>query len=317
MACDTPLLKENAVPDRCYISPDNVDHQKLSEHHKIIAEIISTEQIQYIDIPLYPNIGDHLIAHGTFRFFMEQGIPIQRATPIFQYKTHWLSATGTIVFGGGGNFGDLWIDIHKRRLQIINEAAKREIKILILLQTIYFQSKTNLEHDISFFRDIPNLYLFTRDFASFDIGKKICRNTFLVPDMSHHLYRELREIGKLPPSKNYLSFLRTDKESALHSTYPSVDWDSLLLNNKRYSSLETYIKLYKKLYKFSFDKKLRLWEKYSYSLVKDLSSNFSQYHTIITDRLHGMLLSLLIGRTVLAIDNNNKKISHYIQTWLK
>lgn len=42
----------------------------------------------------------------------------------------------------------------------------------------------------------------------------------------------------------------------------------------------------------------------------------SQGETIITDRLHAMILGLHLGRRVIAIDNNVKKLSRYRDTWL-
>jgi pyruvyl transferase EpsO len=37
--------------------------------------------------------------------------------------------------------------------------------------------------------------------------------------------------------------------------------------------------------------------------------------TIVTDRLHGMLIGLQMGRSVVAIDNNNFKLTKYADTW--
>ncbi len=36
---------------------------------------------------------------------------------------------------------------------------------------------------------------------------------------------------------------------------------------------------------------------------------------IVTDRLHGMLLALQMGRSVIAVDNNNAKLTSYAETW--
>jgi exopolysaccharide biosynthesis predicted pyruvyltransferase EpsI len=37
--------------------------------------------------------------------------------------------------------------------------------------------------------------------------------------------------------------------------------------------------------------------------------------TVVTDRLHAMLIALQMGRPVIAIDNNNRKLSNYAETW--
>jgi pyruvyl transferase EpsO len=38
--------------------------------------------------------------------------------------------------------------------------------------------------------------------------------------------------------------------------------------------------------------------------------------TIVTDRLHGVLIGLQMGRRVVAIDDAHSKIRHYAETWL-
>lgn len=42
----------------------------------------------------------------------------------------------------------------------------------------------------------------------------------------------------------------------------------------------------------------------------------SQGETIVTDRLHAMLIGLQMGRQVIATDNNYGKLSAYAETWL-
>ena len=41
----------------------------------------------------------------------------------------------------------------------------------------------------------------------------------------------------------------------------------------------------------------------------------SSGEVVVTDRLHAMLLALQMGRRVVAIDNNNHKLSKYASTW--
>ncbi len=41
----------------------------------------------------------------------------------------------------------------------------------------------------------------------------------------------------------------------------------------------------------------------------------SSGETIVTDRLHAMLIGLQMGRSVIAVDNNNQKLSKYADTW--
>ena len=43
----------------------------------------------------------------------------------------------------------------------------------------------------------------------------------------------------------------------------------------------------------------------------------SQYNKIVSNRLHGAILSILLGKDVVIVDNSYGKNSQYYNTWLK
>jgi pyruvyl transferase EpsO len=51
-------------------------------------------------------------------------------------------------------------------------------------------------------------------------------------------------------------------------------------------------------------------------MVKDGISLFSDYSVVATNRLHAMLLGLLLGREVYATDNTYGKLARYTKAWL-
>lgn len=297
--------------------------KSLSEKHNIISSIINGKSCQYLDIPRYPNIGDHLIAHGCFHFFESSGIQLSRASDIFSYQQKWLSETDVIVFSGGGNFGTLWPDIHKRRLLLAREALELGKTVIILPQSIYYENTLQIKEDKEILGSFPNFYFFARDTYSYNISQGMFEHIYLAPDMAHQLYNLFNKYAPLPPQDDSrLYFMRKDKEASndrftkITNDGTIVDWDDLLKINNCAKPFNTYNALYKKLRCFQFDKNLTYWRRTSWKIIETAVNFFLKYDSVITDRLHGMILSLLLNRKVHMIDNNNHKLSNYAKTWL-
>lgn len=302
------------------ISPKNL--KSLPEKDNIITSIINGRSCQYLDIPRYPNIGDHLIAHGCFHFFDSSGIKLSRACDIFSYQKKWLRDTEIIIFSGGGNFGTLWPDIHKRRLLLAREALALGKTVIILPQSIYYENTMQLEEDKKIFRH-PHLYFFARDSYSYNIGRDIFNNIYLAPDMAHQLYKLFNTCtNNRPQGDSKLYFMRNDKEAAkerfktIATNDTILDWDDILKFENCAILFNLYNFLYKHLKYFQFDKKSSYWRLSSWKIVETAAKLFLTYDTVITDRLHGMIFSLLLHRNVHMIDNENHKLSNYAKTWL-
>jgi pyruvyl transferase EpsO len=60
----------------------------------------------------------------------------------------------------------------------------------------------------------------------------------------------------------------------------------------------------------------RIWYPIRDCAVRDGIRSVSKHDQVISDRLHAMLLGLLLNRRVLAMDNNYGKLSTYANTWL-
>lgn len=61
---------------------------------------------------------------------------------------------------------------------------------------------------------------------------------------------------------------------------------------------------------------VRGWEKRLRSTLERGLRLVGSGEVVVTDRLHAMLLGLQAGRRVVAVDNNNFKLSEYARTWL-
>ena len=51
--------------------------------------------------------------------------------------------------------------------------------------------------------------------------------------------------------------------------------------------------------------------------VGEAFASFGHSAAVVTDRLHGVILALLAGRPVAALDVRNRKVSRFVDTWLR
>lgn len=272
---------------------------------------------------MYMNIGDHLIAHGTFHFFEKNRIPIRRACGIEYYKPSWIDETEVLVFGGGGNFGDLY-RIHQIRMNLVCQALAKGKTVIVLPQSLWYENSKNIEIDQKKIAWDDNFHLFTRDEQSLAIGKQVAKNVYLVPDMAHHLYDELcRLTSGIKPSKQKMFFLRNDSEAlpgreVFFQRNVVFDWGGVLKLEDCGTNLARIFKLYKWIMRrlhLPFDKELLLWRKYSWDVITVAAKFFCEYDTVFTDRLHGMIFAALLNRKFEILDNSYGKLSNYKECW--
>ena len=51
--------------------------------------------------------------------------------------------------------------------------------------------------------------------------------------------------------------------------------------------------------------------------VDEAFASFGHSAAVVPDRLHGVILALLAGRPVAALDVRNRKVSRFVDTWLR
>ncbi|EHL78623.1 hypothetical protein HMPREF1015_01908 [Bacillus smithii 7_3_47FAA] len=291
---------------------------ELKEKLKVIRTLIPENSIvHYLEYPVYENIGDLLIMKGTEQFFIDNNIKIRSRYSFWNCPSELeLKKNDVIVFQGGGNFGDIYKEPQALRENIIKKYNKN--RIIILPQTIYFQNKDEEKKTFKILSNHPDLYLFVRDLNSFNIAKKYIDNVFLSPDMAHQLW-PIHTINK--PTKKCLYHLRTDGEInkniniVIKDNEDVIDWPQLLSNYEKLL-IKCFIKAHKFTLKIDNYKLVqKLWYKYTDYLVKKAIKLYSNYNIIITSRLHGHILSCLLNKENIIIDNSYGKNSSYYKLW--
>ena len=275
---------------------------------------MSKKKIFLFYTPLHPNIGDQIIRSGEILFF-KNFFPDYKIIEINERV--WCKSTekhikkiihpdNLIVVHGGGFLGDLW-PVGDRDFKHIVESFPCN-RLIILSQTTYYANteagKAHLESDRQFYKQYSNVTFFLRDYASYElmcdlVGKSHCH---YFPDMALMINPEIKT-----EKKGVLLCIRNDHEK-IHSSESfehlkkmleaigiSVQYTDTVISKGR------LFRLSKRIRNNCINKKMR---------------EFAGVQLIISERLHGMIISAITRTPCMAIDNISKKISG-VYEWLK
>jgi pyruvyl transferase EpsO len=284
---------------------------------QILKVIPPHSNIYYIDYPVHGNGGDLLIMKGTEAFFREHHIRVRARYSVLDFPDKLpIPKDHIIVLHGGGNFGDLYPAHQQLREQIVAEYSGH--RVVILPQTIFYKNESAFDRTAAILERHPDLHLFVRDTLSLDMAKDKFKTScvYLSPDMAHQLW-PIR--SRHVPEKELLYFLRTDIEKTAEQEHLEasgqgdyLDWSTL------YSRVEQKsIRVFSGLLRKGSGRLpvSMIWGKYSDYLVKKAVNRFGHYRTVQTSRLHGHILSCLLNKPNLLIDNSYGKNSCYYHTW--
>lgn len=304
---------------------------KLNELH---GKIPIGSRVIYLDIPVYLNVGDLLINRGTEEFFGRSDISVLARLSVFDLceidlGTHTailkpnavrlirsLDPTAVIVFQGGGNFGDLYPDLQLLREAVIKEFTER--RIVILPQSIHFESPRAQAQAFELMFSHPDIHFFVRDRPSLELLESFSRGrSALMPDMAHALWGTFDARSATTPTKATLYMLRRDGERLQdQETRPqSIDWDDVITPIEKLGwrmvrkTLHTGVGSFQPI-------AMSGWYRLRDRLIDKAADRFSTHERVETDRLHGMILSTLVSRPVIYHDNSYGKLGRYAGEWL-
>lgn len=290
----------------------------LQKKHDVIYDLLKDSPFHYIDIPMHDNIGDLLIMQGTLAFFKKKNLVPKTTSTSWGFDAAWVKPGDILVFHGGGNFGDLYANINDLREEIITRFPHN--RIVMLPQTIFFGSDEKRDRSAAVFRRHPDVHIFIRDRVSQQIAGLFSDHVYLVPDMAHQLYPIEGNRGK-----GVLRIERVDVEKpAVPESLKDLrfdtrtDWVDLVGAEKRLIAFGW--RLQGGFIKFgwqAFRKRLGPW--YWVPVAQRFSTKaialFGRHDHIVTDRLHGHILSCLMNKRNTVIDNSYGKNSTYIDEW--
>jgi exopolysaccharide biosynthesis predicted pyruvyltransferase EpsI len=280
-----------------------------------------------LDVPMISNVGDSAIWLGERRALRALGARITYMSDIGGFAAARLRAhlrRGPILLQGGGTFGDLWPEHQLFREAVI--AGFPQHRIIQLPQTINFRNPGNLARARAVLNRHPDLILLLRDRRSLEFA----RNEFggatslLCPDMAFAL-GPLPRRG--PATVDVVALTRADHETceARPPLWRGIDNGLTLIQDDWAAEPKgpggVLWKALRRLTRYdrtAGSGRNRLLHPYDALARQRLAYGvgfLSRGRLVITDRLHGHILSLLLGIPHLVLGDRYGKIESVYSTW--
>lgn len=260
--------------------------------------------------PDYPNVGDIAIFIAQ-KMILSKVYPAAKIIeiPMFDYF-NWkpflvdiVNKDDIITIIGGGNMGSIYKGAELRRNDLIRSFPDNRIIGFPQTASYFYREKRKLKNSLNLYEKHPSLTFFFREQMSFDFMKKNYNGeVFLVPDTAMYLMNKL-DFSKIIKRNKVLLCFRDDFEK------DSVDGiESILVK-----MIKPYYKV--KIIDTSLNVNLKLEDREK--IFNDMIDEFRGSQCVITNRLHGMIFSLITKTPCIVVDNLTKKISSTYNTWLK
>ena len=272
------------------------------------------------DFPAYRNVGDSAIWLGQLAFFDRYvGRPASFVCGCKDDPKEILDHVpdGPVFIQGGGNFGDIWVNHQKFRIRAWETLKGRPV--IQLPQSIHFKDQKAADATARAIAAHGQVTLIVRDHVSYEFAQKTfdC-DVRLSPDAAVNLHR----LPAPDPTVPVISCLRDDRESVwqqargyLESQGEVTDWQEL---NVWTLSDRVRIKLWggsTLTRNAALRHREAMYRRQAHMRVTEGIRMMSPGKLIVTDRLHVHLISALIRRPHLVLDNSYGKIARHMEAW--
>ena len=281
--------------------------QEIQSKYQITEE---KKNIFIVGSPNHNNLGDHAIWYATDKLLHQLypqynivDVSIEDIQTDFEGLSELVSVGDIFILQGGGNFGNLYMDDEIIRRMIIM-IFPRNRKIMFP-QTYCFTDDADgveeLQNSVRIYGADRNLVMIARDNESYLKMKDLFSNEiFLLPDVV--LTVDMGNISGVKRSGALLCF-RNDAEKKL-STEEEKDISSRIV--QRYGNIKELDTVTQE----TITKDNRI------SLMQEVINEFAQAELVVTDRLHGMIFSIITNTPCLVLPNSYGKVintCHYLQ----
>lgn len=293
-----------------------------------LSPLIDSDYV-YWDLPYHINIGDTLIWQGTLDFLKDKPYTMLDYGNSVTASLSKLSEDTIILLHGGGNFGDIYGSSQNFRKDIVNRYPHN--KIIVLPQTIYFKDKNIEKKDFLLFALHKNLYLCVRDQTSYDLACQYLEKDKILylPDMAFCIKDETLIKSSVTGKKLLMS--RIDVEAVpvdqkyIEKVDVQSDWPTFQKSPIYCNYLKFLLAVNRKLSNGRGSKPSLLVKYINHFAMNrarkqliDTGIQFiNGFDEVYTTRLHGCILSLLLDKKIILLDNSYGKNRAYYDAWLK
>jgi exopolysaccharide biosynthesis predicted pyruvyltransferase EpsI len=310
---------------------DSIKSQQALLFDRLGTLLTKGTSVALLDFPNHNNVGDNAIWLGEKAALKKIGVDIKYQCDLYSFSEKTLRKrlgnNGVVLLHGGGNLGSVWPEHQMFRERIIQSLS--DMQIIQLPQSVHFDDNAKKMRFKEIAKAHKNLQILVRDNESLEILSEPGLNVELCPDMALALGPVNRSIV---PVVDVVWLARTDHESAgqpdetIAISMEKLDW---LYGEpgKFYSKfiMRVTVRIRRLVQKaFLKSKFLRDYAGGINSAFFDLLawSRFnrgirilSRGKVIITDRLHGHILSTLLGKPQVLLDNHYRKIGNYLDAF--
>jgi len=289
------------------------------------GELEGVRSVALVDFPDHPNVGDSAIYLGEITWLRARhGITPDYVCTVDNFSPDALRRAvpdGPIFFHGGGNFGDIWPHHQRLRETVLQTFPGR--RIVQLPQTIHFDDPSGLHRVQKLIAAHGNFLLLVRDRKSLELARTVfdCE-VRLCPDMALALGPRTPPVRAFHP---LVLLLRSDREQAgrMAQMPPPAgalasDWlhepHHLRESMRWLSALRVSLGGTRRLHDRNHHREYFYAALAARRVARGLRL-LGSGRSVITDRLHGHLLCLLLGLPHIVFDNRYGKLDGFIGTW--
>ena len=293
----TPLLKTNK---------EVIDESQRIQFKMLQSLVGKFKYAMLFNFAAFENKGDPAITVGEITIIRKLGLKLifQCATRCKRQAVEYSKRLSTkystdelvIFMQGGGNLLAYAFEDFNRKLVL---ESFPDFEVILFPQSVWQNVTINVTR---LFQDVyakhKNLTFLYRDRNSYNLGKKLFPSVrcYLMPDMAFQIGRVQRF---MKPTHDILWLRRHDKASTKYDIPARSQNHNVIIGNWR---------------KWKTPKGSSQLEN-SFLMAANGLLFLQRGRVVITDRLHGHILCVLLGIPHVIIDPVNKKITSYMQTW--
>lgn len=271
------------------------------------------EKILWIQSPEHGNLGDQMISIATEKFLKEKysskqliEISLEQYNDIKNIIVKTINKNDIVIIHGGGNFGNLYLPAEIQRRDIVSSFF--ENKIIMMPQTMTFTKDKNGSAEFKKSKEIyskhKNLTILCRENRTYNLAIENFENNNIVlcPDIVNYLEDEYISKNLQEERKGVLFCLRNDKEKIFEKSRLDEIKKILKERNVDYKLSDTMIKG-------------RVTRENRAIKTLNLIKEMKESKLIITDRLHGMILSIITNTPVIVFNSYDGKVEESYKAW--
>lgn len=290
--------------------------QKISEQ---VRPLLDDRPFALVDFPDHSNVGDSAIWLGETAFFAGNALTPAYCSSLKSHSSEHMKTVigdGTIFLHGGGNFGTIWKAHQDFRIDLLDRFPGQHI--VQLPQSIHFESDAMVGETARAIERHGNFTLLVRDTPSLDFAQRHFQcKTALCPDMAFYM----GPLERKGPAQDFFYLMRTDLEGSVKGraqhpgrTFEIDDW---LEEDRRSIRMTSAVSRLMSIGASADKARLVKYDRLARARLRRGIAMLSSGRVVVTDRLHGHIMSTLLGIPHVALDNSYGKLRNFILAWTK